>query len=140
MPGDFLRFHRFLSKSAPPRCHDPKPIPWLGQNFVFSPQIELSAILVGENVFAPLARHTAFQSVRRINPAFGEDGHVQRLQKFHLADQSVAAAVQICPAGTLTNGEFAQQQWVAAFQDFRIGDAGIGHVAVHAVVERQVLF
>lgn len=72
-------------------------------------------------------------SVRRPRPARGDQRNDQRSEKLKLADDSVATAVPSPTSASLANRKPMQSYGEPSFEDFRIGDPGIGHVGVNRV-------
>jgi hypothetical protein len=121
-----------LPNPPPPGGQDSESIAGPGQDFIFGPRFNVAAVAADKKVLPALAVTATFEAIRGEHPAFGKNGHVQRLEKFHLTDQPVTAAVPALATGAAADGKFPEQQRIAPFQDFRIGDAGVGHVGVNA--------
>ena len=62
-----------------------------------------------------------------------EDGKLDVAEKAQTPLDAVAASGSARAAGTLPDGEALQTHRIALLEDLGIGDAGIGHVAVHGV-------
>ena len=93
------------AKPAPTGGENAETVPGSGQDLVLGAQVQVAAVLVNKDVLTPLSRLAALQPVRRKHPALGEDGHVQRFEEFHFADQAVPTAVPAIAAGMLADGE-----------------------------------
>lgn len=68
-----------------------------------------------------------------IHAPFAEDADLDRNAEFNVPDDAFASLVLAVTAAVGTEAEFAQHDWVSSFKDFGVGDAGIGHVRVHAI-------
>ncbi len=67
----------------------PDPVSGLGTNFVFTAQVECSAVIADKDIFSLFSRLAPCQSIRGKDSPFGQDGHVEWLQKFQFADKAV---------------------------------------------------
>lgn len=85
------------------------------------------------NVLSACCISTAIETVRVIHTAFGEDGNLHRDAEFDVADDTIATLVLSIAATASSETEFTEQHRVTTFEDFGIGDAGVGHVGVNAI-------
>jgi hypothetical protein len=74
----------------------------------------------------------AFEAVRVEDSPLGEDRDLYWDSEFNVPDYAVAAAVEASPAGVGAEREFAEDDGVSSFEDFRVGDSCVRHVCVDA--------
>ena len=67
-----------------------------------------------------------------IDSALAEDADLDGDSEFNVADHAVATAVLAFSAAAVSKAEFVEQDGVAPFEDFGVGDAGVGHVHMDA--------
>ncbi|MCS1412175.1 MAG: hypothetical protein M2R45_05379 [Verrucomicrobia subdivision 3 bacterium] len=60
----------------------------------------------------------------------GEQGEFDGFGESELSDQPVASGVLALAAAVWADCELVQGDGVTVFEDFRVGDAGVGHVGV----------
>ena len=68
-----------------------------------------------------------------VDAALAQDAHLHGDAELDVADDAVAAAVLAVAAAAGAQAEFAEEDRVAALEDFGVGDARVGHVRVDAV-------
>ena len=77
------------------------------------------------------ASAAAGDAARRHTPAVGENVGAHRLEEGHRADHAVAAAVRALPARAAADRELVEPHRQPRLEDFRIGQAAVGHVRLH---------
>ena len=85
-----------------------------------------------QRVAAQGARLAAGQTIGRIRSAArGDQRHVERLEKLDPPHDAVAARLCAGSARAAADRKFPQPHRIAALEDFRIGEPGVGHVRMH---------
>lgn len=72
----------------------------------------------------------AMEAVRLGAAVLGEKGDGERGEEFEFTDDTVATGERAAAAGVLADGKLVEADGVTAFEDFGVGDGGVGHVAV----------
>ena len=86
--------------------------------------------LPNPHILATSSVFPSLQAVGVVDATFAQDGHLDRDAEFDVANHAFAAAVEACAGAAPAQGEFAEDDGVAAFEDFGVGDARVGHVGV----------
>ena len=92
-----------------------------------------AAVLPPHRIFADLTVAAAGKPERRHAAVAGQDGAFHFFQKADGADDAVAGVPLAAAAGAFADVEILEQDRIAEFQNFRIGQPRVGHVGVHGV-------
>lgn len=65
-----------------------------------------------------------------VNPAFTEDRYLNRNTELDISNHTVTARVSTRSSRVRAEGELAEEDGVATFEDFGVGDTCVGHVGV----------
>lgn len=95
-------------------------------------QRQARAILALEPLFSLLTIAAAGTTAWCLAAVLGKQGDGDGFEKFNGAEQSVAAVECALAAGAGADGKLQAADGVAVFEDFGIGNGGIGHVHVDA--------
>jgi sterol desaturase/sphingolipid hydroxylase (fatty acid hydroxylase superfamily) len=129
--GSVLRSRLDLPMTAPARRQEHEAVAGLDARAVDrTERLDGAAAGADHALLARQARLATVEPVRRLGAVLAQDRQLERREEGDLADGPVAAAETSRPSRVGAYGETLHAHRVAVLQDLRIGDAGVGHVAV----------
>src|SRR5690606_32407835 len=96
-------------------------------------EVRFATTVATEEIPADCSRLPAFKSEgSKRAAALRKHRDAERFQKFQFPYDPISAAPSAGSARTRANAERSYAHWVASFHNLRIGQPGVGHVAVNA--------